>query len=285
MKISSFKSIRAMSRAAFTLSEMLMAIGLSALLIAGMVVFFVNQRRASNAMAQVNDMTQSLRIALDAVTADLRTAGYGAPIINIATWVPWVSGVTSAVSVVQGASGSADIMYLVGAFDDPAGTLSAASAAGSTTITLQSGQGAKFDTSKKKVIFVGRCENARIVSISGDTLTVSVDPTASGFGLRYAYPDGTPVELVQVVTYSWGNDYAPYGQYLKRWENIGTVANEWQKMIASNIEDFQITGVGKRYSISISGRTGQMDPWYKDPVKGDHYRRTQMSINCQSRQP
>jgi hypothetical protein len=236
-------------------------------------------------MQQVNDMNQTVRVALDTVSADLRTAGYGAPIINIGAWVPWVPAVTGPVSVVQGTSPSADIMHLVGAFDDPVAFVGAASSPGATILQLQSGQGSQFNTARKRIIYIGRCETARIVSIADDTLTVSVDPTSSGLGLRYAYPIGTPVELVKVVTYSWGNDYAPYGQYLKRWDNDDVTIVEWQKMIASNIEDFQITGAGKRYVVSMSGRVANMDPWYTHPTRNDHYRRTTVAITCQSRQP
>ena len=116
------------SKAAFTLAEMLVALALSVILITGMVTFFVNQRIAANAMEQVNDMTQTLRVALDTVSADLRTAGYGAPTYNISTWLTSISGLTNSVSVVQGSGSSADIMYLVGAFDEPNAYVGTASA-------------------------------------------------------------------------------------------------------------------------------------------------------------
>jgi hypothetical protein len=155
---------------------------------------------------------------------------------------------------------------------------------------LQYGQSGNFDTGSRKVIYIGKCETARIVGISGNTLTISVHPTLSGAGLRNGYPVGTPIELVKVVTYSWGtmSSARPYGHYLKRFENDGSGIAEWQKMIAGNIEDIQLTPDNKTcrdFTITITGRTSAEDFRYTDPVKGDHYRRNTITVSCQSRQP
>lgn len=268
----------------FTLVELMVAAAISALVVAGMVTLFVTQRAALSAMQQLNEVSQNVRTASDQVVTDLRNAGYGAPRTSISSWITWVSGITGRVTVVQGSGSNSDILHIVGALDPPCAFLAATSSANS--ITVNSGQVTNFNTTDRKIIYIGRTESARITAISGNTLTVSTSPTAAQ-DLKFRYATNTPVELVKVITYSWGDASSqyPHTQYLKRSDNITTYAAEWHKMLANSIEDFQIAGSGGRFTITITGRTRLQDARYVDPVKGDHYRRISYSMDTVVRQP
>lgn len=281
-------SSRNARRRGFTLTELAVATTVSALVIAGSVRLFVSQRITFSALKEVNTMNQSLRVAMDMVASDIRSAGYGLPKADIKSWVTWVAGVTGAVTVVQGPSGSADAVHLVGAFDGPTASIAANATRGDTTLLLKPGQGALFDTTKKKVIYLDSSETARITAVNGDQLTISTSPTANA-GLRGNYTTNATVELVKVLTYSWRDSLtaAPKDQFLKRWDNLSATGADWQQMLAGNIEDFQIASSGKTFNVSISivGRKTNPDPMYVDPTKGDHYRRTTCEVDVRSRQP
>ncbi len=65
-------------------------------------------------------------MAADLLSRDMRMAGYGMPIpaSNYSAWITWASGATGPVCVLQGANSNlTDVISLVGAFEDPVGTL------------------------------------------------------------------------------------------------------------------------------------------------------------------
>lgn len=281
-------------RSGFTLFEMLVAATISVLLVIGLVRLYISQRYGLQAMQQINDMSQSVRTAVDQVVTDIRSAGYGIPETKFDDWITWVPGITGGVTVVQGATGAADILHIVTAPDPPCAYLASSSSVGATSITVGPGQGTNFNTSTRKVIYIGRSETARITAISGDTLSISTSPTASD-SLNFGYGKGSSVELIKVITYSWGDDSAtyPYTKYLKRYDNVRTYPKEFYKMIASNIEDFQISGqgeipgqgMGADYKVTITGRATKEDISYTHPVKKDHYRRLSYTMDATTRSP
>lgn len=268
----------------FTLAELMVAVTISTLVVVGLVQLFISQRTALQAMQQLNEISQNVRTAVDQIVTDVRNAGYGGPKSGMSSWITWVSGITGRVTVVQGANGSSDIMHIVGAMDPPCAYLAASS--GVNTITVKSGQGTNFNTTNRRVIYIGRTETARITGISGDTLTVSSSATLNR-DLAFRFASNAPVELVKVITYSWGDASStyPHTQYLKRSDNVTTYAAEWHKMLAGSIEDFQIQGTGNRFTISVTGKTPKADPGYVHPVRNDHYRRLTYSVDSVIRQP
>jgi type IV pilus assembly protein PilW len=267
------------SRRGFTLIELMIACGISVALISGLVGTYVQMRRAYKSMQRITELQQNVRAATDMVSRDLRMAGYGLPISNyyVSRWITWVAGMTANPMIVQGASATApDRLHIAAAFDAPQGHLAGAISEGATLISLQSGEGANFDTSRRKVIFIGKSELARVVAVNGDSLTISIDPTVNAKGLRYDYPADAPVELIKVVTYSWSNNPNDYPQkpHLERDDNLDTLSYSWQRMVAGNIENFQVVPVGTAgYRVDISGRTDKRD----NRFGGDGYRRMTMS--------
>jgi len=60
----------------FSIVEMLMAVAIGLIVLAGLVVTFVSQKKAYDVQAQVAEMHQSARAALDMISRDVAGAGY-----------------------------------------------------------------------------------------------------------------------------------------------------------------------------------------------------------------
>jgi type IV pilus assembly protein PilW len=82
--------LRARSRG-FTLVELLAAIFIAAILMAGLYSVFVSQQEAYSAQERIAEMNQNIRAAMDLMTREIRLAGYkkaGATFNGIATAQP-----------------------------------------------------------------------------------------------------------------------------------------------------------------------------------------------------
>ena len=262
----------------FTLLEMAFATAITALVVLGVMVTFLSHYRSYRAHRALRDMQQSARTALEAVSRDVRMAGYGVtvPDSQLSSWITWVSDITNNPTVHNGGSGQGrDALSIVAAFGPPLASLSQPAISNAIALHVGSGEGARFNTSDKSVIFIGRLETARIVSLTGDILTVSVDPDMAGKGLRWDYPVGTPVELVEVATYEWydGTNAYPHHPCLLRDDHHGVLSMAWQKMVAGNVEDFQVQELFYSLNVDISVRAGEAEQNYTNPDRGDHFRR------------
>ena len=265
-------------KAGFTLVELMLSATITSLIVAGLMSSVYFQRKASKTQQLVNDMQQNVRSSMDMMVGDLHSIGYGFDFsgYKVAEWIDWVPGLTGNPTVHQTSPGK---LSVIGAFDQPIASLQAPVLEGSTTITLLSGQGAQFNTTDRKVIFIGRTETARIVGIAGDTLTISTDPLVYGDGLDHDYTAGAEIELVQVVTYEWKNDpnSYPYTPHLMRYESSQSYYADWQKIAANNIDLFTVSETGDSISIELTARAAAEDGEYTHPTMGDHYRRTTLT--------
>lgn len=273
-------------RGGFTLIELMMATGISMILVLSLVYTYTQQRYAYKVLQQRNELDQNIRAAIDMMARDIRNAGYGisSSVSLLPSWVDWVSGVSITGYVTTVTSGGNTRLYVTGALEAPVANLNAAISSGSFTITLPSGKGSQFNTGSKKLICIGRTEMARITSISGDTLTLSTSPTTAR-ALRYGYPAGSPVEQIKCVMYEQSNDSYnyPYVPHLRRDDNTGSMPYTWQRMVAGNIDRMVIgNGTGGSVQLTIQGRTSDVDRKYTDPGYNDHFRRktisTQVSV-------
>jgi prepilin-type N-terminal cleavage/methylation domain-containing protein len=241
----------------FTLIELLIALALILVLLGSLASTFVIQQKTYNTQEQISEMTQNARAAMDIMIREIRMTGYGTPKSNLSTWIDWVPGVTmdSNPKIEEGGS-SSDIIHVAACYDGSVGSLSVAASAGNTSITLGSGEGAKFNTTTKKVIHIGDRENAVVTAISSDTLTIDTDPTASGNqGLGNDYSSGDSVSIVKVISYSVvrGTENSKTVYTLKRNENLGA----GRQPLADNIVDLQITQSNN--TIEIDPLTAQAD--------------------------
>lgn len=60
----------------FSIVEMLIAVAIGLIVLAGLVVVFVSQKKAYDVQAQVTEMNQNARAALDMISGDVAVAGY-----------------------------------------------------------------------------------------------------------------------------------------------------------------------------------------------------------------
>lgn len=248
-------------RCAFTIVEMFFAMVISGVIVLGMAVFSIMHMRTYRRQVLVRELQQNVRFAADALCRDLRMAGYGlnVPRAELADWLSWAPGMTVNPWIVQGAGSLPDTVSIASAFLPPQATLRDSVAAGATVLHVEEGQGGRFDTATRRVIYVGRGETARVVSRSGDTLTISTSPTSAGQGLRYAYGAGSPIERVDLVTYRCASNAGPFGTYpfLVRDASYDSTTNQWDKMVAEYIEDIQLDATNLVVRARVRGRTSQ----------------------------
>jgi hypothetical protein len=238
------------------------------------------QRRALNSQQLINEMNQNARAAVNLVTTDLENAGYGLNVSrNMAgLWIDWVTGFTTNPTVVDGGTGNPDSVMVAAAFEGRTSALTAGAAKGATAVQIVFSNIGEFNTTDKKVFFLGKTEVCRVLSMTGNTLTISTHPVLAR-GLEFAHEAGEELELVQVRTYSLNTDTSiwPFEPYLMMEEDGAIYSTEWEKMIAGNISDFQARADGYSVVVDITGRSSDIDPAYSHPVQGDHYRRVTLS--------
>jgi hypothetical protein len=261
----------------------MVATGLTGLLVAGALNVFVQQRKAMKSTKIVSETRQNVRTAIDMVSRDLRMAGYGLKInpSDLSTWIDWgldLAGnpviMDDNPKIVDSQNGSADAVWVAAAFDSPVAALVSGSVSGTSTLQLGNGEGGRFNLTDKRVIYIGKAETARIVSISGDTLTISTHPSESQ-GLQWDHPAGSVVELVKVRSYQWSNDTQnyPYQPYLTRDESIaGMFTYYWQRLIAAGITDFQVSRTGDQVDFSVTGKASVQDNNYFNGAGGSKHR-------------
>lgn len=249
------------SERGFTLIELLIAMAIALVVITSISSAFISQRKTYAIQEQIAEMTQNGRAAMAMMSSEIRMTGYGAPTSDLSTWIDWVTGVTmdSNPKIEDGGS-DPDIIHIAACFDGSVVTLSAAASEGDTSLSVS--DGSEFNTTKKKVIRIGDLENAVVMGISSDTLTIDTDPTTAGNqGLENDYESGDSVCIVKVISYSIVEETEDSKTVytLKRNENLGA----GRQPLAENIIDLQITQVGNTIDINpLTAQTDKRDPDY-----------------------
>lgn len=243
----------------FTLIEVMVAVAISAIVIASVYSTFTSQYQSSIAQAQVSEMQQNARLAMDLISRDLITAGFGKPATA-------VNGFSNAVAAANNGTNGADGITVVSAYRQLS-TLAADASRGATTITVQSSaDAAQFDTGTRRYLYldgISAKDNYVVSNVGGTQLTVSP-------ALTRDYVAGSPVFLVKAITYSL--DFADADRpILRRNENIGAGA----QVVSPFIEDLQfayqdlnggwfnvppVAAEVRAIRINILGRTSREDP-------------------------
>jgi prepilin-type N-terminal cleavage/methylation domain-containing protein len=211
-----------------TLIELLIALVISSILIAGLYRVFIGQHKSYTVQEQVVDMQQNVRVSINRMMSEIRMAGFG----NVSMVLP----------VQFIAYGQTRTFNNVLNLDTPVtGSLTIITATGDfaiikTSITLPNkitlnrltdSQGDPlFDTGNRKFISIGGLESNTITDIQGTTLTLSGN-------LVYNHPINTPVFPIRAISYQVVNDDGKFT--LKRDENIGG----GRQPLADNIENIQ----------------------------------------------
>ena len=265
---------RAAGAAGFTLTEVLVASALSVLVMAGVVTAFAQYSRAIKSQKLEEQVHQNLRFGAMYLIRDLSMAGYGLRIsdADLSRWITW-SPLSSNPEITAGAGDAPDEVSMAAAYDNLT-SLSQVATARTDVIVVAPGTGREFDTSVRKVIYIGRCELARIRAISGDRLTVSTSPDRDQ-GLRFNHPVGTSVELVKVYTYSIFTPPSGSGLpiCLQRVEEGRSSSYWFENIAAAGVEHLQADRDGEMIRFALRGRSTEIDPSYTDPIYNDNYRR------------
>jgi Tfp pilus assembly protein PilW len=222
--------------------ELMLGIFLSSIILFAALDVLSSQDKAFYTQYDISGAQHNIRIAMKRLSNDIMAAGFGRP-----SWttINQNSGLDFSIRY---SGGNLDIVGCLGA---PRGYLASSVSTGATTITLKTGDGSNFNTTSRSDIKIGDGENAKIMSISGDLLTIDTDPTLSGTqSLSYAYNANTEVYLVKWVTYSIDN-----GDTSKPVFKIDEHQGAGAQIIAEYVNSMTISISGNVVDLTLAGRT------------------------------
>lgn len=276
MKKARHNSIYRRGLRAFTLTEMMMAAGVSALVVLGLVSSATYLRRVSFRQSLLTSRAQNVRGSVEMLVRDIRMAGYGVnlPKSSLSAWITWVPGMTNVVVVTPGAGADdPDSISIVCAQKLANGTVQSAVFSGDTTISVPSG--AAFNTSDHRLLLIGKTEVVRLLSVSGNTLTISAHPTSTNGFLRHEYPAGTSIETIKVVTYTCGEGSGTLAgrTYLTKDDHTSATASAASRLADIDVDNLKAVPSANSIQIDVTVRTSRPDPNWDDPIKHDGYKR------------
>ena len=267
-----------------TLIELLIALVISSILIAGLYRVFVSQQASFATQEQVVDMQQNVRVAVNQMIREIRMAGFAGkgdnpPGINdIITIFGSVNGFVNIINPVNDTvvDGITHDQITVLAAYDFVSTLAAPANSGDTAVTLHGSD--LFNGDKKKYLCFGGQYLYLVKSVDGNTVTLK---DTNPLGENHA--QGENVFMVKAITYGLRMDADGVTPILFRNENV----DGGRQPLAENIENLQfrylladgsesdapadptqIRGV----RITVTARTQRSDPQSKEP--GGFLRRT-----------
>jgi Tfp pilus assembly protein PilW len=222
--------------------ELMLGIFLSSLILFASLDVLSSQDKVFNNQYDISGAQHNIRIAMKRLSNDLMAAGFGRP-----SWTT-INGNSGLDFSVRYSGGNLDVVGCLGA---PSGYLANSVSAGATTIMLKTGNGSNFNTTSRSDIKIGDGENAKILSISGDTLTIDADPTLSGTqALSYTYNANAEVYLVRWVTYAIDNSNTSK-PVLKIDEHQGAGT----QTIAEYVDSMSVSISGNIVDLTLTGRT------------------------------
>ncbi|NOY38704.1 MAG: prepilin-type N-terminal cleavage/methylation domain-containing protein [Nitrospirae bacterium] len=271
-KTKNLKSAIHNSQCGFSLVELMIAIMITVLVMAGVYTTFVVQQRSFIAQDQVTETQGSSKIAFDMIITDIRNAGYGYPDDE----APQINGFTGAITLNDAAGpNSSDIITLVGGFRDiatiglPVGETNVevgqTDASGSPYLDICYTGTANFNDTDKKYISIDGVTYAEITSIESNSSANCADTERLILdrSVDKAFPVDRPVYLIEDVTYQLS------GTDLQRVSSAGSTHT-----IASNIEDLQFEEIDQnadgntdRIRVSLLARTAREDPTLEPSTK------------------
>jgi len=224
-----------------TLIELLIALVISAILIAGIYRTFIHQQKTYATQEQVADMQQNVRVAINRMIREIRMVGFGGKNENtkgdndIITAFVTVNGFANIINpvndtIVDGINH--DQITVIGAFRQ-IGILAAAANAGDNTININYIGNTKFDTDKKKYMCINGRYNYEVDPTKPPITLAKTAANPSGT-LNESHVAGELVFLVEAITYGLEKD--PNGTpVLFRDSNTGGGNQD----VAEYVEDLQ----------------------------------------------
>jgi len=263
-----------------TLIELLVALVISTILIAGIYRTFIGQQKSFTTQQQVVDVQQNIRFAISMMMREIKMAGFG----NISMVMPGgltINGTTYN-NIVNPHTPVANALTILSG-TNTGSTLTTEGGVSQSQIVvsiLTDSQGNQlFDTSNKKYISIGGVESNIITAVDSGTRTLTLtDP------LAFKHEVGTPVFTIRALSYQvLVENGIPV---LKRDDGEGS------QPVADGIETLQfqyldgngnVTATPANIRIiraSLTAKTNVQDPDYKE---GGGYRRRQIASNIHLR--
>jgi prepilin-type N-terminal cleavage/methylation domain-containing protein len=261
-----------------TLIELLIALVISAILIAGIYRTFIHQQKTYATQEQVADMQQNVRVAINRVMKEIRMAGFG----NIQAILPvtFLGGartyndvvnpdlpVAGALTIVSGIGGSATLSA------QPGDLVGGGPLASNQIKVSALGE---FDTNNKRYISIGGLESHSITAIDVPNRVLTLNSDVNNV---YNTTGSTLVYAIRAISYRIAPD--AFGKpILRRDENTG---GGFQPM-ADNIESIEFRNPdgsiplnpnSLSMQVAVTARTDRVDPELQKV--GDGYRRRQFT--------
>jgi type IV pilus assembly protein PilW len=263
-----------------TLIELMVALVISAILIAGLYRTFIGQQKTYTIQEQVVDMQQNARLSVSKMMKEIRMAGFG----NIAMIFP------------NATFGSKTLNNAI-THGTPSGGLTVITVGGETTIatdpatsnqiqvaSLTDSQGnTLFDTTNRKYISVGGLGSYRVTNVETGTKTLTLSGT-----LVQNPKSGTPVFALRAISYRVD------ANTLKRDVNLGA----GEENLADNVTSLQLQYLDANgaviadpitqaanirvVKVTVTARTGAADPDYKGTSDGRRTRTITSNIQVRN---
>jgi prepilin-type N-terminal cleavage/methylation domain-containing protein len=263
-----------------TFIELLIALVISAILVAGIYRTFIHQQKTYATQEQVADMQQNVRVAINRMMKEIRMAGFG----NIQGVLPVTfPGVGRTYpNVVNPDLPSAGEFTIVSAIGGNA-ALSAqpGDLVGGVPLLLNQIQVsalAEFNMNDKRYISVGGLESHFITAIDGPNRVLTLNTDVGNF-YRIGGMNPTLVYAIRAISYQIDRS-DPNRPILRRDENIG---GGFQP-VADNIEAIEFRNPdgstplnpnSMSLQVAVTARTERVDPELQKV--GDGYRRRQFT--------
>lgn len=262
-----------------TLIELLIAMLISAILIAGIYRTFIHQQKTYATQEQVADMQQNVRVAINRMMREIRMAGFGS--IQGVLPVTFLGGTRTYTDVVNPDAPVAGALTIVSAIGGAAALLKQpGDSVGAMILAsnqIQVSALAEFDTNNKRYISIGGLESNSITAIDGANNILTLNTDVGNF---YNTNGNTLVYAIRAISYRIMID-ATGSPILRRDENTG---GGFQPM-ADNIEAIEfrnpdgstpINPNSMSMQVTVTAITDRPDP---ELLKGggDGYRRRQFT--------
>ncbi|MBS3919037.1 MAG: prepilin-type N-terminal cleavage/methylation domain-containing protein [Deltaproteobacteria bacterium] len=261
------------STAGVTLIELLIALVVSAILVAGIYRVFIHQQRTYRTQEDVADMQQNVRVAINRMIREIRMAGFGGKnentngnndIINVFGNVNTFTSIINPANDVTVDGIIHDQITLLAAYDQIA-TLEEDVVAGSNSFKVNFTGNTRFDQPWRKYVCINGRNSYAIIPAGGDTLTLE-----GGGTLNENHSAGEPVFLVRAIRYGLRMDNGTSVLFRDLYPATG---GSQRVTVAENIEALQF-----RYVLADSSEVDTPgDPRQVRGVRVTLTARTQMS--------
>ena len=232
-------------------------------LMLGLMQFFLTEHRTHSQQEQRVTMEENLRLASTVIGDALRNVRYSAP-GSPGAWVSWVPGLPNANPAITYSSGSTvSSMSLTACFREPVATLTIPAIAGDGSLSVApTGGGVLSDVfaatpSPNSLIRIGENgEFAQVTGVGGSSIGIDTNLASGAQPLTRAYPAGTKICRVDVVTFTLGSDPAGVPRLLRD-DNLGS----GPQPTAEGIDQLQISLTPPRqYTVTLHARSEKLDP-------------------------